>query len=76
MIQTELAKLMELSKEELYEYMRSSQHSSKELRKIHKALRKYGSGLFMKDRYPYLPIIVSTISLIVSIVALIARIVS
>ena len=67
-------RLME-NKKELYESLNTKQHSAKEYREIHKALKKYNDGLFLKDRHPYFPAIASTVSLIVSVVVLIARIV-
>lgn len=48
--------------------------SGKEARKIHKELKQYGDGLFFLDRYPYFPLWISIISLVVSVVAFIVRI--
>lgn len=47
-------------------------HTPKELRKIHKELKYYGDGMALHMRYPYLPIWMAVLALIMQILALIA----
>ena len=51
---------------EIMEGMRTAKRG-KEMRKIHRELKAYGSGIPMYDRYPNLPLIVSIISLLLVI---------
>ena len=67
--------IKKMNKKELYEFLNTKHHSAKEYREIHKALKKFGDGLFMKDRYPYFPIIVSATALIISVAVFITHIV-
>lgn len=68
-----------MSRDELYNYLHSMTHSPKELRRIHKALKKLGrprDGIRFEDRYPDLPICVSVISLIIAIVLVAVPVIS
>lgn len=47
----------------------------KEARKLHKELKQYGDGLLFLDRYPMLPMIISTAALILSILVIATQIV-
>lgn len=60
--------IMEMSEEELRTYLHSKEHSPKELRKIHKAFAKYGDGIRFESRYPDLPIYISAIALLISVI--------
>lgn len=40
--------------------------SPKELRKLHRELKVYGSGIPFVDRYPYIPTVISVIALIIA----------
>lgn len=48
--------------------------SAKEARAIHKELRKYGDGMPLYDRYPNLPIWVSSAALVLAVVCLLIKI--
>ena len=54
--------------EELYERLKTAK-PGKEMREIHKRLRKYGDGIFIWDRYPcyryVVPILVYIVMLLV-----------
>lgn len=58
--------------EELLERLRFC-GSAKEARAIHKELRKYGDGIPLYDRYPNLPIWVSSAALVFAIVSMIVK---
>lgn len=42
----------------------------KEIRKIHRALKKYGDGMPLWSRYPNFPTYISALSVVVSVIAL------
>ena len=47
--------------------------SGKECRTLHRKLKKYGSGLCFRDRYPNFDLMMSAIALAVSVAVLILK---
>lgn len=47
----------------------------KECRALHKKLKKYGSGMFILDRYPNLPIWIAIIACAVAVLAFAVRVI-
>ncbi len=64
----------EMTRWELWEAMNRVDRG-KEMRKIHKCLKKYNDGISFRDRYPYFPIVLSIAALIMQIAALIVKII-
>lgn len=58
------------SYEELCECLWNAK-SAKEIRKIHKELKKYGDGALFEDRYPFFPVLVHVMAIVISVIALI-----
>lgn len=56
------------SYEELCECLWNAK-SAKEVRKIHKELKKYGNGALFEDRYPNFPTVVSIAALVLCLIA-------
>lgn len=61
------------TKEELLEYLSHGVREGREAREMHKALKRFDrkDGLPMSKRYPYLPVQISAVAIILQIAALI-----
>ena len=73
--------MMKRSKEwddELYQLLKQLETAKpgKEARELHKKLKPYGHGLFLHDRYPNLPLVVSGVAVALNVIALIVKIVT
>ena len=60
------------SYQELLEQMKIAK-PGKECQILHKKLKRYGSGMFFRDRYPNFDILVSIVALAVSLTVFILR---
>lgn len=55
---------------EALDELNSRLHTPEELREIHKILKKYGDGIPFPARYPDVPLIISPIVLLISVIVL------
>lgn len=49
--------------------------TGKECRELHRKLRRFGDGIALMDRYPYLPLAVSIVAFVISVVAFLTGII-
>lgn len=61
-----------MSQLELWKEMQNIK-PGKEMRKIHKCLKKFNDGCLFSDRYPYLPVVLAFIAFGLSVIALLMR---